>query len=156
MPAFLNPKARDVWSTARVKVWEGSVVLATFPRFAGDRVAAFAGRVSLREPAAFVAFVTEGEDCSLTTSEAAFEAWRLKGRATGVVTGLRAITIDAAMPVDLVGFLAPLADRLALAKIPIIPQCGFHTDHVLVPEARLDDALVVINQLIADADKEGH
>ncbi len=154
MPPFQNPKAREVWAVARVKVWEGSVVLATFPRFAGDRVAAFAGRISLREPAAFVAFVTEGDECSLTTSDEAFTAWRLKGRATGVVQGLRAITIEASMPVDLIGFLAPLAERLALAQVPIIPQCGFHTDHILVPEARLDDSLKIINQLIADAKKE--
>ena len=69
--------------------------------------------------------------------------------------GLRAITIDASMPVDLVGFLAPAAVRLADAQIPIIPQCGFRTDHILVPVDRLDDAVKVIEGLVADARKEG-
>ena len=59
------------------------------------------------------------------------------------------------MPVDLVGFFSPLAERLAGAQIPIIPQCGFHTDHVLIPESRLEDAVRVIEGLIADARKEG-
>jgi hypothetical protein len=131
------------------------VVLATFPRFAGDRVAAFGGRVSVRDASAFVAFVTEGTECSLSVPESSFDAWRLKARATEVVRGLRAITIDASMPVDLVGFLAPVADRLAAAGIPIIPQCGFRTDHLLLPESRLDDARRVIEGLIADARKEG-
>lgn len=151
----LNPQSRAVWSTAQVKVWPDPLVLATFPRFAGDRVAAFAGRVGVRDVSAFVAFVTEGDECSLTAPEAAFGSWRLRGRATEVTGGLRAMTIDASMPVDLVGFLAPLAERLAAAQIPIIPQCGFRTDHVLVPDARLDDAVKIALGLIADARKEG-
>ena len=151
----MNPHSRAVWSTAKVKVWPDSMVLATFPRFAGDRVAAFAGRVGVRDPSVFVAFVTEGEECSLTAPEGAFGSWRLRSRATEVTTGLRALSIDASMPVDLVGFLAPLAERLAAAQIPIIPQCGFRTDHVLVPNARLDDAVRIVEGLIADARKEG-
>jgi hypothetical protein len=118
-------------------------------------VAAFAGRVGVRDATAFVAFLTEGEECTLTAPEAAFDAWRLRKRATEVVRGLRAITIDASMPVDLVGFLAPAAARLAEAAIPIIPQCGFHTDHILVPARLLDDAVRVIEGLVADARKEG-
>ena len=152
----LNARSRQVWSTARIKVWPDLVVLATFPRFAGDRVAAFAGRVGVRDVSAFVAFVAEGTECTLTAPEGAFAAWRLRSRATEVVRGLRAITIDASMPVDLVGFFAPLAERLAIAGIPIIPQCGFRTDHVLVPEGRVDDTVGVIEGLIADARKEGH
>ncbi|MBX7184119.1 MAG: ACT domain-containing protein, partial [Vicinamibacteria bacterium] len=74
---------------------------------------------------------------------------------TDVVRGLRAITIDASMPVDLVGFLAPAAERLAASSIPIIPQCGFRTDHILVPADRLDDAVRVLEGLVADARKEG-
>ncbi len=152
----LNARSREVWSTAQVKVWPDLVVLATFPRFAGDRVAAFAGRVGVRDASAFVAFLTEGAECTLTAPEGAFGAWRLRARATEVVRGLRAITIEASMPVDLVGFFAPVAERLALARIPIIPQCGFRTDHILVPASRLDDAVRVIESLIADALKESH
>jgi len=151
----LNARSREVWASARIKVWPDPVILATFPRFAGDRVAAFAGRVGVRDATAFVAFLTEGDECTLTSPETAFEAWRLRKRATQVVRGLRAITIDATMPVDLVGFLAPAAARLAAAEIPIIPQCGFHTDHILVPAPLLDDAVRVIEGLVADARKEG-
>jgi hypothetical protein len=151
----LDPRSREVWSSARVKVWPDPVVLATFPRFAGDRVAAFAGRVGVRDASAFVAFLTEGEECTLTATEAAFGAWRLRSRATEVVKGLRALTIEASMPVDLVGFFAPAATRLAAAGIPIVPQCGFRTDHVLVPADRLDEAVKVLEGLVADARKEG-
>jgi hypothetical protein len=145
----LNPLSRKVWSTARVRVWPEPIVLATFPRLAGDRVAAFAGRVGVRDTNAFVAFLTEGDECTLSAPESAFAAWRQKTRATETVAGLRAFTIEARMPVDIVGFLAPLAERLAEARIPIIPQCGFRTDHLLVPGARLDDALRVVHEFIA-------
>ncbi|MEO5762908.1 MAG: ACT domain-containing protein [Vicinamibacteria bacterium] len=150
----LNAQSNAVWSDARIKVWPELVILATFPRLAGDRVAAFAGRVGVRDETAFVAFLTEGAECTLTAPAEAFDGWRLRGRATEVVRGLRAITIDASMPVDLVGFIAPAAERLAQASIPIIPQCGFRTDHLLVPETRLDDAISVIEKLIKDARKE--
>lgn len=148
---ILNARSREVWSTARIKVWPETVVLATFPRFAGDRVAAFAGRMGVRDTSAFVAFLTEGEECSLTAPEGAFGAWRLRTRATEVVRGLRAFTIEASMPVDLVGFFAPAAERLAVAEIPIIPQCGFRTDHILVPESRLEEAVKIVQGLIGDA-----
>jgi len=151
----LNARSREVWSSARIRVWPDPVVLATFPRFAGDRVAAFAGRVGVCDATAFVAFLTEGDECTLTSPEAAFDAWRLRKRATEVVRCLRAITIDASMPVDLVGFLAPAAARLAEAGIPIIPQCGFHTDHILIAARLLEDAVRVIEGLVADARKEG-
>ncbi len=151
----LNARSREVWSSARIKVWPDPVVLATFPRFAGDRVAAFAGRVGARDANAFAAFLTEGDECTLTAPEGAFDAWRLRKRATEVVRGLRAITIDASMPVDLVGFLSPAAARLASAEIPIIPQCGFRTDHILVPARLLDGAVRVLEGLVADARKEG-
>ena len=151
----LNARSRDVWAHAGVKVWPDPVVLATFPRFAGDRVAAFAGRVGVKDAAAFVAFLTEGEECTLTAPEAAFDSWRLRKRATEIVRGLRAITIEASMPVDLVGFFAPAALRLADAAIPIIPQCGFRTDHLLVPDPRLEDAVRVVEGLVADARKGG-
>lgn len=147
----LSAPTRDAWKAARIKVWEEPVVLATFPRLAGDRVAAFAGRVGVRDAGAFVAFVTEGNECTLTAPQAAFASWRLRTRATEIVRSLRAITIEASMPVDLVGFFAPLAVRLAEAQIPIIPQCGFRTDHLLVPDNRLDDAVRALDGLIADA-----
>jgi len=151
----LNAQSRAVWSTARITLWPEAVVLATFPRFAGDRVAAFAGRVSVRDSTAFLAFVTEGESCSLTAPEAAFNSWRLRARAIDVVRGLRALTIEASMPVDLVGFFAPLAERLAIVGIPIVPQCGFRTDHVLVPSSRVEEACRVVETLIEDARREG-
>jgi len=151
----LNARSRQVWSSARIRIWPDPVVLATFPRFAGDRVAAFAGRVGVRDANAFLAFVTEGEECTLTAPEAAFDAWRLRKRATELVRGLRALTIDASMPVDLVGFFSPAAARLASAQIPIVPQCGFRTDHILIPAPKLDDAVRILEGLVAEARKEG-
>ena len=150
----LTPDARAVWAQATIKVWPDPVILATFPRLRGDRVAAFAGRVGVRDTAAFVAFVAEGDECSLTAPARDFDEWRLKGGALEVSRNLRALTLEASMPVDLVGIFAPAAVLLAAEKIPIIPQCGFRTDHLLVPETRLADAVRVLEALIAVAQKE--
>jgi len=53
------------------------------------------------------------------------------------------------MAPDVVGYLAPAAARLATAGIPIIPQCAFRTDHLLVRESDLDAAVRILGDLIA-------
>jgi hypothetical protein len=59
----------------------------------------------------------------------------------------RLITIDVETPPGIVGMMARLAAALAEAGIPIMPFAAFARDHILVPEARLEDALAALRQL---------
>lgn len=56
----------------------------------------------------------------------------------------RCLTLEADLPFDVVGFFRRFADALADAGIPILPFASYRFDHVLVPEARLDDAVVAV------------
>jgi hypothetical protein len=45
------------------------------------------------------------------------------------------------------GYLAPAAEALAAAGVPIVPQCAFSKDHVLVPAEHLDVAVRALTAL---------
>jgi hypothetical protein len=51
---------------------------------------------------------------------------------------------------DAVGFLALVTGRLAAAGIACNAIAGYHHDHLLVPVARADEAMDVLNALASD------
>lgn len=55
-----------------------------------------------------------------------------------------AITLDTALAWDVVGVLAKVSGVLAAAGIPIGVGTAFARDHLLVPAARLDEALAAL------------
>ncbi len=59
------------------------------------------------------------------------------------------ITFETSLALDLVGYLAPAAERLARAGISVVPQCGYRTDHLLVREQDLERAAGVLEAWIA-------
>jgi uncharacterized protein len=58
--------------------------------------------------------------------------------------GWRLLRIAGDQPLDLVGVLAMLTTPLARAAVPIFTIATFDTDWVLVPGARLQDALAAL------------
>jgi len=129
-----------------VKVSPGRYVLASLPRRLAS--AAVAG---LRTDDPFVAVVVEPDEVSLTLPETSWADHPLKPVARGASSVWRVLTLDVDLPLDLTGFLSPAAAVLAGAGIPIVPQCAYSKDHVLVPENRLDDALAALHGLIEKA-----
>jgi hypothetical protein len=57
------------------------------------------------------------------------------------------IAID--VELDVCGFLAPAAERLAEAGVPLIPQCAYLKDHLLIHEKHLRLAQAELEELIA-------
>lgn len=55
--------------------------------------------------------------------------------------GWRALKLHGPFPLTQTGVLAAILAPLAAARVPIFALATFDTDYVLVPEARLDDAL---------------
>lgn len=140
--AKMNEDARRAWARARLHVWPERYVLATFAVGRLSEAAALVGS----SRGGFVALVVERDEVSLTLSE---EAWRSTSPSDVRVAGpYRVLTIDVDLGLDLCGFLAPLATRLAEAGVPIVPQCAFRKDHVLVREEDLDRAVRVLEDWI--------
>jgi hypothetical protein len=134
--------ARAAWARAKVLVWPERYVLATFPVVRLPEVAAL---VRSRSDG-FIALVVERDEVSLTLSETSWSEARVDdGRAAGPY---RVLTVDVDLDLDLCGFLAPLAARLAEQEVPIVPQCAFLKDHILVREEDLDRTIHVVEDLI--------
>jgi hypothetical protein len=61
------------------------------------------------------------------------------------------ITFNLDLDLGVTGYLAPAADALARAGVPIVPQCAFLKDHLLVPAEQLETAVATLERLIAAA-----
>lgn len=133
-----HQNARVAWARAKVLVWPERYVLATFPV---DRLPEVASLVSSSR-GAFAALVVERDEVSLTLSEGSWRAARVDGPSAGPY---RVLTVDVDLDLDLCGFLAPLAALLADAGVPIVPQCAFRKDHVLVRDEDLDRTVGVVD-----------
>ena len=148
---FDNDRARSLWAETRIRVWPEPVVLASLPTGRAAEAAALAGR----ERSGFAAVVVEREEVSLTLPEATWRSCPLRDEAFDEEGPFRVLTFDLSLELDVCGYLAPAATALAAAGVPIVPQCGFRTDPLLVPAERVDGAIEVLERLVARAREVG-
>jgi hypothetical protein len=99
----------------------------------------------------FGAVVRERDELSLTVREDLWQRSPLQPLARAVEGPYRALSLDVDVDLEVTGFLAPLAVRLAAAGVSIVPQCGYLKDHLLVHEAQLQSAVSVAETLIQEA-----
>ncbi|MXR50802.1 ACT domain-containing protein [Halovenus sp. WSH3] len=64
-----------------------------------------------------------------------------------VETGWKRLTFEMELPFELVGFLATVATELAEADVSVFVVSSYSTDHVLVKQENLDDALSRLEEL---------
>ncbi len=142
----MNERARRLWSKTRVRVWPEVYCLASLSpdavREAAALVAESAGR--------FAALVLERDEVSLTVPDVVWAPSPLPARARAVAGPYRVLTFDLDLELDVVGYLAPAAERLAAAGVSVVPQCGFLKDHLLVREGDLERAREVLERWIAE------
>ena len=58
--------------------------------------------------------------------------------------GWRWLRVDGPLPFSAVGILAAIAGPLAAAEIPIFVVSSFDTDHILIPETRLESSVAAL------------
>jgi hypothetical protein len=93
----------------------------------------------------FVAVVAGEHEVTVVGPESLFDDAAWADAAEQVDRGWRRITFPGPLPLELVGFLADVAGRLAAAQIPFTSMSGFTTDHVLVRAAQADLAVAVLS-----------
>lgn len=142
----MNESARAAWARTAVHVWPEEYVLARLPV---DRMADALGLAAAAPAASFVALVRERDEVALTLPAASRGA--LEALAATVDGPYRVLTLDVTLPLDLVGYMAPAAARLADAGVAIVPQCGFRTDHLLVRARDLPAAERVLAALVRES-----
>ena len=76
---------------------------------------------------------------------------RHAARDAKVESGFRLMTLDIALPWNTVGYLARVADLLAVAGISIGAITAFSRDHLLIKQDDLGKALRVLGEHVAEA-----
>jgi len=142
----MNDRARRLWSRTRVHVWPEACWLVSLPPDAVSEAAALVAESAGR----FAALVLERDEVSLTVPDTVWAPSLLRARARAVAGPYRVLTFDLDLELDVVGYLAPVAERLAAVDISIVPQCAFLKDHLLVREEDLEKAREVLESWIAE------
>jgi hypothetical protein len=145
----LSEQARRLWAQTTLRVWPGRYRLVSLPPSAAPAAAAL---VAATGP--FAALVLEADEVSATLTEPAWEASALRSQGRATSGPMRAISFALDLDLDVCGYLAPAAARLAAAGVSIVPQCAFLKDHLLVREQDLGRAVAVLEELIAECRAE--
>jgi hypothetical protein len=142
--------ARGLWARTVVRVWPERYVLVSLdPALARE-----AASLVTRARPAFAALLVEREEASLTLPRALWRRSPIRRKARAEAGPFRVLTFDLALELDTIGYIAPAAARLAASGVPIVPQCGYRTDHVLVRERDLARARRALRALVAEAAAE--
>jgi hypothetical protein len=139
--------ARALWARTTLHLWPESYRLVSLPRAALAEAAdlvAHAGDV-------FCCLVLERAEVSLTLAEGVWAASSLRPSARHEAGPFKVITFDLDLDLAVTGYLAPAAEALAAAGVPIVPQCAFLKDHLLVPAEQLKAAIRTLEEVIARA-----
>ena len=99
----------------------------------------------------FSCLVLERDEVSLTVAVELWAASPLRPSARQDAGPFRVITFDLDLDLAVTGYLAPAAEALAAAGVPIVPQCAFLKDHLLVPAEHLETAVRALAQVISRA-----
>lgn len=97
---------------------------------------------------AFCAMIVDKDEVSLIIPMEAVQDFvsRLPGQ-TLAEKRYRLITLDVALDLSLVGFMAAVSRALAVAGVSILPYAAYTRDHLLVPAAQFELAIKTLQQL---------
>lgn len=93
------------------------------------------------------AAVQTGEEVTFYLPEADWARAAARFPQAKVQRGWRLVSMHVEVPWELFGVLAALTRALAERSIPCAVLCSYSTDHVLVPEGKLDEALAALRAL---------
>jgi hypothetical protein len=141
----MPPDIAELWRHTRLAVAPESYVLASLPPSRLADAAALIGAGG----GSFAALLLERDEVSITVEASRWRSSALATQATATAGPYRAVTLAIDLALDVVGYLAPAVRALAEARVPIVPQCAFKKDHLLVRAEDLQTTLDVLETLIA-------
>ena len=96
----------------------------------------------------YCAMVADKDEVSLMIPDEAQEAYSARLRDAKVSEReYRLITLDALLDPELVGFMARIAEALAVARIPILTFAAYSRDHLFVSNDDFDKAMRTLQTL---------
>lgn len=126
---------KKLLATMRPRLHDGTYLFATLPA-AGALPADLDVVMTFREAEGLTVILEEGE-ARRANLAGAFPS--------------RMITLDVHSSLESVGFLGAITARFEASGISVNPVSAFYHDHLFVPVDRADDAMGVLNRLVAEA-----
>lgn len=111
-----------------------------------NAVSAAAGIIAeISEP--FCVLIVDQHEVTLLIPNDAVEDFTPRMRDHQLGETYRLITADAILEPDLLGFMAAVSTALAEAGVGVFPYAAYTRDHIIVPNAQLDQALKTLDAL---------
>ncbi len=99
----------------------------------------------------FCSLIVDKDEVSLMIPQEAVAAFETRLRLAEIsALEYRLITLDVALAPELVGFIARVAAALAAAGVPVLTIAAHSRDHVFVPAADFDKAMLALKALRKD------
>jgi uncharacterized protein len=153
-PAGLTAEARLRKLLARtpLRVRREPHALAAWPPSLAPLLAAQLSTIAARAGGSLVLWCVDEREVTALLPQSALAALPAP---TSCERDWTAITLDVVLAWDVTGVLAAVSGALAGAGIPIGAVTAFSRDHLLVPRARLDDALAALSGLCGEVRRDG-
>jgi hypothetical protein len=136
----MDPKVRDVLRRAHFEVHPQPFAIVGLPAHAESTVHSLGP---------WSAALQTGDEVTLYLPEAEWDRMAARFPSARVQRGWRLVTVQVSIPWELHGVLGTLTGALGAQGIPCSVLAAFTTDHLLVPDARLQDALAALRALRA-------
>jgi uncharacterized protein len=134
----MDPKVRDVLRRAHFEVHPQPFAIVGLPAAAESTVHSLGP---------WSAALQTGDEVTLYLPEAEWGRMAARFSHAKVQHGWRLVSVQVAIPWDLHGVLAALTGALGASGIPCAVLPAYTTDHLLVPDARLPEALAALRAL---------
>lgn len=142
----MNESIQRLWAETKILLWPEKYRLASLPHEslpqAAELVSGSAGR--------FAALVVERDEVSLTIEETLWNSRSASIPHRAADGPYRVVTFQLNVDLDVSGYFLPAAERFAEAGIPIVPQCAYLKDHVLVRAADAERAVAILIRLVRE------
>ena len=141
----MDPRALQCWARTELQVDPEPYVFARLDVRAGQEVASTLAAAS----SSCAVWMRVGEELTIACTESVARSSEVLARAEERSGPYRRIALDVEVPLDVCGYLAPAAQKLADAGIAILPFAAWSRDHLLVRADQLELALRTLERWIA-------
>ncbi|MBL8897795.1 MAG: ACT domain-containing protein [Planctomycetes bacterium] len=141
----MDPRALQCWARTELGVDPEPYV---FARLDAASAAAAAAALAASESACAV-WMRTGDELTIACTESLARSSPALAKAEERSGPYRRIALDVEVPLDVCGYLAPAAQKLADAGIAILPFAAWSRDHLLVRADQLELALRTLERWIA-------
>jgi hypothetical protein len=142
----MDDNIRQLWALTKVRLWPEPYRLVSLPHESLPQAAELVSRSIGR----FAALVVEPDEASLTIEETLWNSRSAFIPHRAAEGPFRVVTFQINVELDVCGYFLPAVKRLAKAGIPVVPQCAYLKDHLLVHATDAERTVEILARLVRE------